>query len=139
MGLRYVSFPILHRISQIQDTHTCVLGHAIASGLPVDPPPQIAGAPFDSWSSSQVTMLNADGSLSGVWWDDSTSTWNELAPLNMGSGQAGSGAYGAIAQHHERRLYAVGNGTIQEFRWEASDPMTMIYVGKVTLATDLRD
>lgn len=73
-----------------------------------------------------------------MWWDNSTSTWNELTHVNM-KGAPVSGGFKAIAQHHERRVYAVANGTVQEFRWETSAPLTMISVGRVTLATDTRD
>ncbi|OIW30306.1 hypothetical protein CONLIGDRAFT_681082 [Coniochaeta ligniaria NRRL 30616] len=110
-------------------------GHGIASNLPNNPLPQVAGAPFDYWFGSQLTLLNNDGTLSATFWDNSTSTWNELTHTSMRGGQVGG--FKAIAQHHERRLYAVVNGTVQEYRWEQSDPLTMISVGKVTLATDL--
>ncbi|KAB5531248.1 hypothetical protein GE09DRAFT_1228050 [Coniochaeta sp. 2T2.1] len=112
-------------------------GHGIASNLPNNPLPQIAGAPFDNWFSSQLTVLNNDGSLSVAYWDNATSTWEPLTHANMkGAEGAATGGFEAIAQHHERRLYAAVNGTVMEYRWEAAEPGTLISVGRVALATD---
>lgn len=101
--------------------------------IPTNPLPQVAGAPFNSWLESTVLVLNSDGSLTGNWWDNSTWTTNQH--MNLLGGQTGP-AFKAIALHHERRMYAVTNGTIQEYRFEVSDPSTLIYVGKIGLATD---
>ncbi|KAJ9151575.1 hypothetical protein NKR19_g4809 [Coniochaeta hoffmannii] len=103
-----------------------------ANDLSSSPPPQIAGAPFDYWFQSLLTILNDDGALYATWWDNST--WTGTRLLNV-KGDHATG-FKAIAQHHERRIYAVVNGTIQEYRWEQTDPLTIISVGKVTLATD---
>jgi hypothetical protein len=111
-------------------------GHVLAENLPTNPPPQIAAAPFGNWFNAQVTLLNKGGSLSGRWWDNSSAAWYETENMAIKGGPT-AGGFQAIAQHHERRLYAVVNGTIQEYRWEAKDPFTFISVGKVTLATDL--
>lgn len=109
---------------------------ALAINLPNNPPPQIAGAPFNYSFSAQLTILRGDDTLEGTWWDNSTSAWKGVETLGV-KGGGRPGGFTAIAQHHERRLYAVVDVTVQEYRWEQSDPMTMTSVGKVTLATDL--
>jgi hypothetical protein len=78
---------------------------------------------------SQLTVLYGDGILYGTWFDGAD--WKHYTALAV-KGPYVNG-FKAIAQHYERRLYAVVNGTVQEYRWEESDPMTLISVGEVAL------
>lgn len=108
-------------------------------GLVVDqdslssPLPQLAGAPFDDWWQILLLQLDTDGTLTGHRWDNSS--WSNDQKISLKKGPSNP-KFTAIAQHHEGRLYGILEGILHEYRWDKSDPYSMLYVGKVSLGTD---
>ena len=105
-------------------------GNAIQKVAGSGPLPQLAGAPFDSWFQILLLSLDSDGSLSGHWWNNER--WATNQNINLRNAPSNT-RFTAIAQHHERHLYSVVDGVIQEYRWEKEDPLSMLYVGEVDL------
>lgn len=80
-----------------------------------------------------LLQLSSEGVLTGHRWD--SSDWSSNQQINLKRGPSDP-KFTAIAQHHEGRLYGVVDGAVHEYRWDKSDPYSMLYVGEVDIATD---
>ena len=108
------------------------LGFSPNQGVSTPGIEQMAGSCYDSLRRNFVVALNQGGALRGYIWDDQTWVGNQPMTLTNQPKSANT-TFGAIAQHSQQRLYAAAGGTLQEYRWDAADPLTVMYAGMVAL------
>lgn len=114
----------------------------IATDLPSDPAPKLAGLTYGSdmtgWTSNLLTYIcPMDGSLTAVNWAP-TSAWKTQAPSldNSPDGLVKAG-FSSVAQTQEMRIYLVSpkNGEIHEYSTNSTDPFAWTWTDKVDLSS----
>ncbi len=102
--------------------------------LPTPSNIELSGTAFEGFNKTFLASLNTGGGLTGYYWDGSGNGWIPNQPLTINNDPKGaSQSFTSIAQNYQQRLYAITNDTIQEYRWDTSNPLTLIYVGEVAL------
>ncbi|KAK1586091.1 uncharacterized protein LY79DRAFT_670537 [Colletotrichum navitas] len=103
-------------------------GNPLTSKLPTNPAPEIASLSFGStgWTESLATYLTANGMLVSAHWNGTA--WTVRPPsLDKTFGNAT-----AIAATQSQRYYTLVDGSIHQYRVEASaDPFTWYHVNQL--------
>ncbi|KAH8734285.1 hypothetical protein BGZ61DRAFT_584329 [Ilyonectria robusta] len=80
-----------------------------------------------------IVDLNDQGGIRARWYNKSTwSTSSEPNLADSPDGMSVSSGFTAISGHADRRIYGIVNGTIHEWSFDTTTPMTWTYVGEVT-------
>lgn len=104
-------------------------GNALASGLPVNPSPDISSITYGSngWVNNLVTWTNDRGAIMSAVWRGST--WS-IQPATLTGQPAGVDTFTTIATTQEMHLFArQKGGKIHEFATNASNPFLWTWQG----------